>query len=117
MNNTIEQATTNRIRPYYSSTENENAYEVKVYMPGVNKENTQISLENGELIISGSKSGAPSEGWRVLSQESNRADYQLRLGLNVEIDGERIEAVTENGVLKLSLPKAEALKPRKIEIR
>lgn len=121
MNSTQEVSTksnTCTMRPYYSSSESEQAYELKVYMPGVSRENATIRLENGELLINGAKSNAPQgEGWRELSRESCRMNYELRLGLNVEIDGSKIEAKTENGVLTIKLPKAESLKPRKIQIQ
>jgi HSP20 family protein len=115
MNNILEQNSA-KMRPYYTSSENEQAYQVKVYMPGVSRENISINLEKGELSISGSRSAVPA-AWRTLSRESASADYQLRLVLNVEIDGDNIGAACENGVLTLNLPKAESLKPRKIEIK
>ncbi|MFA5256576.1 MAG: Hsp20/alpha crystallin family protein [Opitutales bacterium] len=105
-----------KIRPAYETSENADAYEVRVFMPGVGKDGIGISLENDELRVSGRRSASIPEGWRPLSRESRGADYQLRLGLNVKIDGEKIEARNENGVLILTLPKAEALKFRKIPV-
>jgi len=116
MTNTIEEQT-NTVRPYYKTEENADAYEVKVYMPGVGKDGIGISLEKDDLLITGHKNTGVPEGWRVLSRESNSADYQLRLTLNVEVDGENIQARTENGILLLTLPKAEAEKPKRIDIQ
>jgi HSP20 family protein len=105
-----------KTRPVYQTEETADAYEVRVYMPGVNKEGTTISLENEELSISGKRAEAP-EGWRPLERESGAGDYELRLALNVQIEGDKIAARTENGVLYLKLPKAEAVKPRTISIQ
>jgi HSP20 family protein len=108
---------TAKIRPFYTTEEQKDAYVVKVFMPGVNKAGISISLENDELAISGTKASATPSEWRLLSRESRPGDYELRLSLNVEIDGEHIGAKTEDGVLYLTLPKAETVKPRQIAIQ
>lgn len=112
-----EPATTATIRPPYNTEELKDAYEVRVYMPGVNKDGISISLDNDELLITGKRKAAIPSGWRVLRRESRSEDYELRLSLNVEIDGAKINAMTENGVLTLTLPKAETVKPRQIAIQ
>ena len=106
-----------KIRPQYESEENNDAYEVRVYMPGVKKEGTTISLDKNELTISGKRAAQVPQEWRPISRESRDDDYELRLSLNVEIDGGKIVARTENGVLYLTLPKAETVKPRQITIQ
>lgn len=108
---------TRKIRPYYESSEKDDAYEVRVWMPGVNRSGINISLENDELNISGKRASAVPAGWRAISRESGDEDYELRLALNVEIDGDKIEARTEDGILCLTLPKAETVKPRRIAIQ
>lgn len=104
------------VRPFYDVSERGDSYDVRVYMPGVSKQGTQISLENDELTIVGTRTQIVPDSWRTVSRESCNDNYQLRLRLNVEIDGERISARTEGGVLRLTLPKAEAAKPRAIAI-
>lgn len=117
MNTLLEnRAARSAVRPYYESRENEDAYEVRVFMPGVKKEGLGISLNGDELSVSGKRAGEVPVGWRPISLESAQADYELTLGLNVEIDGEKIAAKLEDGVLRLTLPKAEKAKPRKISI-
>jgi HSP20 family protein len=104
-----------KVRPYYESEEKAEAYEVRIHMPGVKKEGVSISLHGDELSVGGARSATP-ESWRAISRESPSADYALTLGLNVEIDGEKIAAKVEDGVLTLTLPKAEKAKPRQISI-
>ncbi|HNX05654.1 MAG TPA: Hsp20/alpha crystallin family protein [Opitutales bacterium] len=103
------------IRPSYESTERADAYEVRIRMPGVRKEGVSIALHGDELIVGGAKAPTP-EGWRALRREIPDSNYALTLGLNVEIDGEKISAKVEDGVLTLTLPKAEKAKPRQISI-
>lgn len=104
------------VRPLYDVQERAEDYAVRVYMPGVNRQGAQISLENDELTVTGTRTQAVPDNWRTISRESRSDNYLLRLRLNVEIDGERISARTEDGVLQLILPKAESTRPRTIAI-
>ena len=115
--NELATVTNEKIRPFYTTEELKDAYEVHVFMPGVNKAGTSISLENDELVITGKRHAAVPAAWKVISRESRSEDYELRLSLNVEIEGDKIAAKTENGVLYLTLPKAEMVKPRQIAIQ
>jgi HSP20 family protein len=105
------------VRPFHEIEEKQDAFEVRVYMPGVAKDGATISLGDNELIVTGKKVGTTSESWREISRESRCGDYELRLELNVAVDGEHIAARTENGVLYLTLPKAGNAKPRRIVIQ
>jgi HSP20 family protein len=115
MNTLLENSAQCKVRPYYESEEKADAYEVRVQMPGVKKDGVSLSLNGDELSIQGKRAAVP-EGWRAVSRESADADYELALGLNVEIDGEKIAAKVEDGILTLTLPKAERAKPRQISI-
>lgn len=108
---------TAKIRPYYTATERKDDYEVQVFLPGVGKDGIAISLDNETLTVTGKRTASVPSSWRTLGRESGTGDYELRLALNVEIDGEHIGAKTENGVLLLTLPKAEMVKPRRIEVQ
>lgn len=104
-------------RPSYNIDENENAYEVDVFIPGVGKSGVDISLEDSTLTIVGTRQATrPSEGAKVLRREIAQADYRLQLELNVPINREAIDARVEDGVLVLNLPKAEEAKPRRIAV-
>lgn len=115
MNSLLENNTACKVRPYYETAEQAEAYTVRVWMPGVKKDGVSLSLHGEELSIAGKRSAVP-EGWRSVRRESAAADYELTLGLNVEIDGEKIAAKVEDGILTLTLPKAEKSKPRQISI-
>lgn len=103
-------------RPHYQVQEKEDVYLVEVTLPGVRRENLSLTLEKGELDLLGKREQSTPEGWKALHRESVDADYRLRLSLNVEVDEQKINAMLEDGILILTLPKAEAAKPRKITI-
>lgn len=103
-------------RPHYDVSENENAFSVRVSLPGVNREGVDISLEDDTLTVVGTRSNQVPEGWRPLRREIRQGDYRLSLRLNVPVNEANIKAQVENGVLDLSLPKADEVKLRKIQI-
>jgi HSP20 family molecular chaperone IbpA len=104
------------VRPLYDVSENGDAYAVTVYLPGVAKENLEITSESDELRIVGRRAWKQPEGWTSLYRESTNAAFELVLEHAHEIDAEKIQAELKDGVLQLTLPKAEALKPRKIAV-
>lgn len=109
--------TENRERGYVSPrvniTESKDGYVLQAEMPGVNKAGLEISLENNELTIVGRRN-TDSQGLELLYRESSNRDYRRVFALDPTIDTARIDAKMENGVLRLTLPKAEHVKPRKI---
>jgi HSP20 family molecular chaperone IbpA len=84
-------------------------------VPGLKKEDLDIEVENGVLTIHGKMS------WRgegePLTQEFALYDYFRQFTLSDAVDQDRIVATLEKGVLKLTLPKMEHAKPRRIEIK
>jgi HSP20 family protein len=103
-------------RPHYDVSESNEAFNVSVTLPGVKREGVDISVEEDTLTIVGARSVEVPEGWRPLRREMPMGDYRLSLHLNVAIDEAKIGARVEDGILELTLPKAEAVKPRKIQV-
>jgi HSP20 family molecular chaperone IbpA len=103
-------------KPLYEIRETDDAYGVTVFLPGVSKENLEITAEAGEFRIVGRRSWKQPEGWTALYRESADAAYELSLSHDNAIDADKIAAELRDGVLRVSLPKAEAFKPRKIEV-
>jgi len=97
--------------------EEEGAYIVKAEMPGVKPEDVEVTLNNNVLTIKGEVNE---------EKESKEANYHLRerrygtymrsLTMPVDIKTEAIEAKNEHGMLIVRLPKAEAVKPKKITV-
>lgn len=86
-------------------------------MPGVSADRVSLDLKENHLIISGEISHPLGEGETLLIQEYQVGDYYREFHLGELIDKNRIEASMNDGVLKLTLAKAEKAKPRKIEIK
>jgi HSP20 family protein len=101
--------------PLANIVETKDGYLLEAEMPGVNKEGLEITVDNGSLTILGRRAGYESKG-ELLHRESRDNDYRRVFELDPSIDAGRIGAKMENGVLQVTLPKAEAVKPRKITV-
>lgn len=108
----VEQAA----RPHHEVAERADDYQLRIYMPGVSRQGIEVSLDQDTLSISGTRTVVVPESWRPLRQETQGEKYELRLHLNVEVDADSISATTQDGVLTLTLPKAQAAKPRQITV-
>lgn len=106
----------NYLRPHYEVASNQDAYTVTVYVPGAAKEGVKITVDQDTLAIEASRRPTANDKWRARHREIPTADYRLRLDLNVPVDAEKITAKTADGVLTLTLPVAEAAKPRQIAV-
>lgn len=97
--------------------ERDDAFIVKASLPGVKPEDLDISYVDNTLTIKGElKEEVQQEGERYHLRERRFGQFMRSITLPVAIDPDKIEAVYENGVLTLTLPKAEEVKPRKIQV-
>jgi HSP20 family protein len=85
-------------------------------LPGVKKGDLEIGIDDGVLTIAAPVSDVEARH-TPLYREYGVGGYTRRFKLSDKIDQARISAELENGVLTVTLPKAERLKPRKIEVR
>lgn len=111
--------TTHAARTYIATAdvyETEAALTVVLEMPGVDKNNMDISVEDDVLTVRGSLDFSKYEGMQPLYTEYNIGHYQRRFALSSKVDQSGIKAELKDGVLTLTLPKAEAAKPRRIAI-
>ena len=109
------QATEQFIAPAATVLENADGYTLEVEMPGVSKENLEMWVENNELTILGRRSMPSIEG-TLVHRESRPENFRRSFELDPSIDAARISAKIDQGVVTLTLPKAEQVKPRKIAI-
>ena len=105
----------NFVLPEVNIFEGKDSYILEAEMPGVSKEGLEITLEGNELTIIGHRTEEAVSG-EVIYRESRPADYRRTFELDPVIDTSRISAQVNQGVLTLTLPKLEKLKPRRIEI-
>lgn len=105
-----------RLKPAFHVRETEHGYDVTVQMPGVAKDGLEITAQADELTIVGRRAWTPPVGWTVLYRETPRADFELTLTHEGDVDVDKSSAEMREGVLHLMLSKAEAAKPRKITV-
>ncbi len=89
---------------------------VKVAIPGVKPEDVEVTFEGDTLTIKG-QIPPREEGVTYLFAETFRGSFARSLRLDIPVDADRIEATFDNGLLTLTLPKAEAVKPRTIKVK
>ena len=103
------------VKPLVDIYENENEILLHADMPGVNKEDISINIDNGKLHLSGLRkmetSGATN--WMEFAD----VEYNRSFSVPQTIDLDKINAELNDGVLKLHLTKSEAAKPRQIDIK
>lgn len=98
--------------------EKDDAYVVKASLPGVNPEDVDITLADNVLTIRGeTKADTEIKEEHYHLRERRFGSFMRSVTLPNAVDADKIEAVNENGVLTLTLPKAESVKPRKIEVK
>ena len=98
--------------------ENKDAVKIVAELPGVKPGDVRISLENSTLSLKGEKQQVAEESTdRVHRYERTYGAFERTFSLPSTVDADRIEAVFENGVLTISIPKVERAKPRQIEVK
>ncbi len=121
--NTLTRETRNGVRaqteqfiaPAASVTDSAEGYTLEIEMPGVKKDGLDISFENNELTIIGRRS-LPSVEGTLIHHESRAENFRRTFELDPSIDANKISAKIDQGLVTLTLPKAEHVKPRKITV-
>ncbi|HZR05664.1 MAG TPA: Hsp20/alpha crystallin family protein [Candidatus Udaeobacter sp.] len=103
------------VAPPASVIEAGDGYTLEVEMPGVDRDGLDISIENNELTIVGRRSLPLVEG-TLIHHESRPENFRRTFELDPSIDANKISASVEQGLVTLTLPKAEHVKPRKITV-
>jgi HSP20 family protein len=101
--------------PTVNLSESKDAYLLEAEMPGVNKDGLEVLLEGNELTIVGHRQPENINA-ELLYRESKPREFRRVFVLDPSIDTKKISAQIDQGVLRLNLPKAERVKPRKIEV-
>lgn len=103
-------------KPTYRIHEGADAYTLTVHLPGVVKSDVDITADDGEIRITGQRGWKRPDGWTTLHRESVDAAYELKLTHDNAIAADKVAAELRDGVLTVTVPKAEAIKPRRVTI-
>jgi len=100
-------------------SEDENSLKVKASLPGLNPDNVEISIQDNVLTIKGETKAETEqkEEGKYYLHERRYGGFHRAVRLPVEVNADAAEAVFANGVLTLTLPKAEEVKPKRITIK
>ncbi len=104
------------ILPPVDIYETEEAFMLKCEMPGVEKDNIEVLLDNDELTIKGMVKENEGDLGALAYSEYRLCNYERKFWVGDNINGSAINAALENGILTITLPKSEKVKPKKIEI-
>lgn len=103
--------------PRYDVQETADAFVITAYLPGVDRSALETSVDGENLTVFGRRTWTPPAEWAAVYRESQAADFRLVLELDRRVNRDAVKAELTQGVLKLTLPKAESVKPRRIEIK
>lgn len=95
------------------------AVEVLALAPGVEPSALQITIDKGLLVIAGERKGdapAGSENTAVYAQERFKGSFRRVISMPDDADPERIQATCRDGLLRVTVPRREASKPRQISV-
>jgi HSP20 family protein len=103
--------------PAFDVYEEKDNYVVKAELPGLKKEDINVSLHDGDLVISGErKHDAKSEGTEVYRAERFFGKFQRTVSLPPAVAANNVKAEYKDGILTVTLPKSEEAKPRQIQV-
>jgi len=103
------------VTPDVNIYETKDGYTLEAEMPGVNKDGLEITLDGHGITITGHRANEAETG-EALFRERHNVDYRRVFELDPAIDTAGISAKMNQGVLFLTLPKSEQVKPRKITV-
>jgi len=86
-------------------------------MPGIDEKNVHVDLDKNILTIRGAFAVETPEGCSLVHREYESGDYERAFTLGEQIDRTGIQATVRNGVLRLVLPKAKEVQPKRIEVK
>ena len=86
-------------------------------IPGLDKKNVSVEVEEDVLIISGDKHGFDSDGGKCLTRELKQSAFTRSFNLGEYLDGKNVSAKFKDGMLSISIPKKEPEQPKKHSVK
>ena len=112
----INSTTVNKNWPRIDIEENNDSFLITAELPGINKEDVKIEVDNNILTISGEKTKEEDDSRTLIRKETQSGEFSRAFSLPEAANTEEISASFKNGILTLTVPKAEKEKIRKIAI-
>ncbi|MGM0402281.1 MAG: Hsp20/alpha crystallin family protein [Thermodesulfobacteriota bacterium] len=103
--------------PLVNLTETQEAYILRAELPGVSAEDLDIQTMGRNITVSGERRIAVDRSAKYHRREREGGRFSRAIALPGEIDRDKVAAALKNGILQVTIPKAEAAKPRKIDIK
>ncbi|QTA80136.1 Heat shock protein, Hsp 20 family [Desulfonema limicola] len=103
--------------PPVNLTEDKDQYYIRAELPGMETGEVDIQIAGNSLAISGERKIPVEEGVKYHRREREAGSFSRIINLPNAVDTEKIEAKLANGILTVSIPKAEIAKPRQITIK
>ena len=97
--------------------DNGDSFEIKAEVPGLQKNDLNVKIQGNYLELSGSRNPDAPEGYRAHRVERGTISFTRSFTLPSEVDVEKVDATVKDGILTLSLAKAEAAKPKQIAVK
>lgn len=103
--------------PVVDVTETDEEFQISADLPGVEKKDVKLSVENGVLLISGRREQEEEKGKRHHKIERAYGSFARSFTMPDVVDEQKVTAEFKNGVLTVRLPKSEKARPKSIEVR
>ena len=104
--------------PAVDIRETEDAYEVMADLPGFDKKDVEITLENSVLTLRGERKWEGEQGEQAYRRiERAYGEFTRSFSLPTQVDAEKVDASFQDGVLTISIPKSEESRPRRITVK
>ncbi len=115
---TPEVVTGQAMRPAVDICETDNEYQVAVDLPGIKKDDLDIVIQDGVLTINAEtlEKSQEVESGRLIRQERRFGKYIRSLRLGADVDEDSVHAEYRDGILNLTIPKAEEVKPKRVQV-
>ena len=111
------QGVPNILRPRVDVEETEGEFRLRMDLPGVKREDLKVEIENDGLLIEAERKVETSDDVQVLHRErASHARFSRRFSLGDSVQTDKINARLVDGVLELTIPKAEKALPRRINV-
>ena len=104
--------------PRMNLAESENAYEVSLELPGIKPEEIQVEMRDGALWVTGHRQEEKEEQGKTFHRmERHYGEFRRVIPLPGAVNEDKVEAAFKEGLLTVTVPKAEVAKPRHIEVK